>query len=637
MSGTLSLAPVVASAASGVVMLGGMAMLYRDHVRRGLLGATRRQLVLGGILGVAVLLVLHQPLEAAPGLLLNAAILFTGLAGLLAGGWGAIAALAIVLPARLLTDVESLVPGATTMAFIAAPGAGLLAGWIRPRVALTSPWSEVLSGVLLSLPLLAVVGFGATPREVALAETVPLIFAINMAGAVFVGWLGMDVEETTRALEEHRHNLALDPLTGLKNRDALEADIDAEVGAAPAVRPAFALVCLDIDNLKYINNALGFAVGDAVLCSIAQRLSMQCRTGETLYRLTGDKFAVLVASGSTEHLMQRGEAFLDALRRVHPIDDYDLLVTASVGIVVAPSHGRTRAALLENADIGVDQAKAEGRNRVMCFSREMRAALERKLTLTQALQHALVDGDELRIVFQPRLSARDGCVCGAEVLLRWRHPSLGDISPAEFIPLAERAGLVCTLDRLVFDRAGRQLAEWQRRGCRLDLSINVSALSLIAGHAAQDMLERLDRHGVDKRSVEIEVTETENIGDSKTVHANLRQFRAAGIRVALDDFGTGHSSLRYVQALPLSTLKIDRCFVADIDNADGKAVSILASSIALARALDLVIVAEGVETERQREWLIEYNCDQLQGFLLGRPIEADGFERHYLPDRGRQA
>jgi diguanylate cyclase (GGDEF)-like protein len=423
----------------------------------------------------------------------------------------------------------------------------------------------------------------------------------------------------------------IDGLTGVRGRGALIDRIQRYAALPSASEDGrFALICLDLDNLKNINGTLGYTAGDAVLVSTAQRLSALMRDHECLYRIDGDKFIAFVGSQTKAQVLQRSTDLLDALRGAHRVEGYDLLLTASIGVVQAPKHGRDARTLLQSADIAVDAAKSLGRNNVVRFDRGMRAALERRVRLTQALRRALTDGAGLYLVFQPKFSANDSVMRGAEALLRWRHPELGEVSPGEFVPLAEQAGLAYTLDACVFGRVARQLATWAALGATPRICVNLSALTLVVRDAADQLLAIINREGADPRQLDVEVTEHEDIGASAAVTANLQRFRAAGVGIALDDFGTGHSSLRYVQALPLTALKIDRCFITNIDRSDHKSVSILRASIALARELGLLIVAEGVETPSQREWLGRHGCDLLQGFLLERPLDADTFTTRYL-------
>lgn len=456
----------------------------------------------------------------------------------------------------------------------------------------------------------------------------------DSVGRTIAAWMGGVWRRALPAARPPADPQSIDPvdgLTGLYSRAALVDRIERHA-ALPSDHDAarFALICLDLDNLKNINGTLGYTAGDAVLMSMAERLSGLMQADEYLYRIDGDKFIAFVGSETKAQVLQRGTVLLDALRSAHRIEGYDLLLTASVGVVQAPKHGRDARTLLQSADIAVDAAKSLGRNNVVRFDRGMRAALERRVRLTQALRRALTDGAGLYLVFQPKFSARDGRMRGAEALLRWRHPELGEVSPGEFVPLAEQAGLACTLDTCVFDRVAEQLSRWVAIGATPRICVNLSALTLVVRDAADRLLAIIHRQGVDPRQLDVEVTESEDIGASAAVTANLQRFRAAGVGIALDDFGTGHSSLRYVQALPLTALKIDRCFITNIDRSDHKSVSILRATITLARELGLLIVAEGVETASQREWLARHDCDLLQGFLLERPLDADTFTARYL-------
>ena len=393
---------------------------------------------------------------------------------------------------------------------------------------------------------------------------------------------------------------------------------------------SFALISLDLDNFRHINDTLGHKIGDAVLVAIARRLSDSLTPQDMLVRVAGNQFVVMMPSASANEIIQHARQLLSTAAAPLQIEHYVLLLTASIGVVWSPQNGAESRLLLQNAEIAMYRSKYRGRNQVTCFDDNMRTELERQTGLTQALRLALESKRDLRLVFQPQFSLVDRHLTGAEVLLRWRHPQLGDISPAEFVPLAEQAGLSGLLDRFVMEQAAIQQAAWVRAGFSLKLSINLSVLSLRVTGLAKEILALLGKYDIPAQLMEVEVTESVDLEGSSEAMAEILQLRAAGVSIALDDFGTGHSSLSYLQQLPLDIVKIDQSFVRRIQPAEGPGNSILRAIIALAKALHLEIIAEGVETEEQHNWLAAEGCDIAQGYLHGKPVDRLEFEQRYL-------
>lgn len=414
-----------------------------------------------------------------------------------------------------------------------------------------------------------------------------------------------------------------DPLTGLPDRAAFGALVDRALGA-PA--PSGALIRLDLDAFQNVNDSLGQRAGDRVLALVARRLEHALTPGETLARMSGDEFALLTAP---EVASERVERLLDAVRAPFELDGQRLYLTASAGVACCPPDGMTAETLLASADMALNQAKAGGRDRWVAFSPGLRASILRLIDVTQALGRALADR-HLRLVMQPRVDLVRGTLCGAEALLRWSDPDLGDIGPEEFIPLAETAGLIRAVDARVVELLGAVLGRWRRQGGGPPVSFNLSAQSLQGEQFARILQDQFAAAGIRPGEVVIELTETGLVDTVEPIRRNLAALRAAGFATAIDDFGTGYSALSHLQHLPFSELKIDRSFTARLGQGDAAAECIVRAILAMAAALGMRTVAEGVETAAQRDWLVMAGCAEGQGLLFAEPLELAAFEARWL-------
>jgi diguanylate cyclase (GGDEF)-like protein len=424
-----------------------------------------------------------------------------------------------------------------------------------------------------------------------------------------------DRQQAHQRLSWMAHN---DALTGLCNREHFRNSLAAALRPAGTDAPPrpLAVVLFDMDGFKQVNDTLGHAAGDAVLRLFGERLRGELRSVDTVARLGGDEFAVMVCDvdeGTMHGLLQR---LFAALARPCALEGKMVTLRACAGVALAPQDGADVDTLLGHADIALYAAKREGSSRWCFFEQRMHESRHRQAQLAQDLRNA-ADRGELRLEYQPQVDAADGRVCGVEALLRWRHPVHGAVSPAEFVPIAEAVGLMPQLGDWVLVEACRQARLWPSA---LAVSINVSATQLRDRHFLERVVAAVD--GLEPGRIELEVTESALIDDPDTVVQTLNRLREHGLRIALDDFGTGYSALGYLRRFRFDTLKIDRSFVNDLA-ANGESRVIVDTILAMAKALRMAAVAEGVETCEQAELLRERGCATLQGFLISRPLAPE--------------
>lgn len=606
----------------GLVTFAAIVLFYHHYIVLWVRDLATRQITLGGLFGFGTILLMLHSKELSNGLLIDDRVLLMGFAALLAGWRGAITAMLLAISARLLIGGEGVAIGCLTLTI--APLIGLSWRYLVDIIAIRPALHYIGFGFALSLSL-ATLSLFPDHHVQSVLEAVPALILINVTGAVLAGYMELGTEETA----EHRkkiQKLALtDHLTGLDNRFSINQYLSEYLANHKADTDSLGLISIDIDNFRNINGTYGHSVGDRLLVSIANSLQQVLEPKEKLARVEADEFVLLIHSPSKTKIMGRAKQILDVLRRPHEVGPHVIMTTASAGVAWTIKKNIDSHLLLQNSEIAMFQSKKTGRNCCSLFEEGMRIDLERKSRVTHALQQALADGEGLRIVFQPQASLKDGKLTGAEVLLRWHHPELGDVTPAEFIPLAESSGLIRMLDRLVFEMAARQMAEWMEGGFVIHLSINISVLSLLVSGTADELISIFERYNIPTSLVTVEVTESQDLENSAKAMSNIKRLRSGGFSMELDDFGTGHSSLNYLQRLPLTGLKIDRSFVREIENDEGQSKSILRSTIALAKAVNLSIVAEGVETKNQLLWLKEHGCDIAQGYLLDKPLDKEQF------------
>jgi diguanylate cyclase (GGDEF)-like protein len=405
-----------------------------------------------------------------------------------------------------------------------------------------------------------------------------------------------------------------DPLTGLGNRALLLERAEQRIARARRHGRSAAVLFLDLDRFKLVNDSLGHIAGNMLLVEVAERLVDAVRSGDICVRLGADEFAVLLAAGSDAEAA--AERIIEAIESRFEIDGHEVFIGVSVGIAEGLDSAQT---LLRNADLAMDHAKCSGAGRTARFAPSMYAARLSRLGIDTELRHAIERG-ELELYFQPLHHLQSGALNAFESLVRWRHPKRGLVGPAEFIPVAEETGLIVEIDRWVLEEACRHFARWWRHTA-LAITVNVTVRDLQQPHFAEVVRDAIDGRFPPSALV-LEITESAALPDAPQALSALQAVKELGVRVALDDFGTGYSSLLSLSQLPVDVLKVARPFVQGAAPGDEKARGLLAGMLSLGRHLNVLTVAEGIETEEQRDLLIELGCDIGQGYLLGRP--ADG-------------
>lgn len=428
----------------------------------------------------------------------------------------------------------------------------------------------------------------------------------------------------------------VDALTGLPNRRALRERIDRAL-AQRAVRgdEELAVMFVDLDHFKEVNDSLGHDVGDALLGQVAQRLQACMPPGGVVARMGGDEFTVLLAAADAAAAAEQvGRDMLAALSATFDVGGERVYVSASIGVSLAPRDGVEIESLFKHADQALYEAKGAGRNRLRLFTPDLHETVQRRARLAAELRQAL-PSRQFKLVYQPILSLRDPQAPPrkAEALLRWTHPKLGDVSPAQFIPLAETSGLIVDIGDWVFREAAAQVQAWRARGhASFQVAINKSPVQFLSERSQQahpDWVEHLRTLGLPGEALAVEITEGLLLERDEAVAERLRALRAAGLSISLDDFGTGYSSLSYLQHHEIDTVKIDRSFVAGLE-AGGKALALCRAIVTMAHELGMQVVAEGIETEAQMRALQAMGCDWGQGWWFGRGVEAGEFEGKWL-------
>jgi diguanylate cyclase (GGDEF)-like protein len=408
-----------------------------------------------------------------------------------------------------------------------------------------------------------------------------------------------------------------DALTALANRRAFRDDLDLRC-AAPNGPKDFAILLIDLDEFKPVNDTYGHLTGDALLFQVAQRLKGLIRDCDLVARVGGDEFAIIEDGASTvAEAAALATRIVTALSQPFLVDQHTVSIGASIGIALAPEHGADARELLSHADLALYHSKQTGRSRYTVFE----AVLETEADVRRALEvdlRAALDRGQLELHYQPIVDAATAAVVVFEALLRWRHPTRGMIPPMSFIPFAEQSGLIVQIGAWALKQACRDAATWPAHIC---VSVNLSAVQVHAGGIVETVAMTLAETGLAARRLELEVTETLQLGDQPCAREQLLKLRSLGVRIALDDFGTGYASLSYLRRFPFDKLKIDRMFIADI--ADSASLAIVEAVTALARSLDMVTVAEGIETGEHLDRARAAGCVQLQGYLFSKPVPAD--------------
>jgi diguanylate cyclase (GGDEF)-like protein len=428
-------------------------------------------------------------------------------------------------------------------------------------------------------------------------------------------------DAVSRPFRQMRHMLSHDELTGLPNRTAFNDQLNLAVARARQDMPCTVLL-LDLDHFQNVNDTLGHEQGDLLLVAVAQRIRVNLPKAAFMARFSGDEFVILLEDTPVERAKQVGQAVLQAMASEFDIGNDRLGISASIGIVSYPSDGESASVLMRYADLALHRAKSAGRNCLIVFSQDLSEEIQRRVLLEARLKYAL-EHKEFALHYQPKLEILSGRLMGWEALLRWQSPELGAVSPGEFIPVAEQSGLILPIGDWVLREACRQMRAWQEQGLLAGtMAVNLSTRQFRQKDLAEAIRTALRDSGLAPGDLELEITESsimDSLASAATVLAELEEL---GITIAVDDFGTGHSSLSYLKAFSIHSLKIDRSFIRDIPG-DESDTAIVRTIIALARNLGLTVVAEGVETDAQLAYLRTNHCDQVQGYLFSRPQPPD--------------
>ncbi|CAA7616609.1 Signal transduction protein [Candidatus Terasakiella magnetica] len=417
-----------------------------------------------------------------------------------------------------------------------------------------------------------------------------------------------------------------DSLTGLPGRELFVDRVDQAILQASRLGSSVALMMMGLDRFTLVNDALGHGAGDRLLIEVARRLKMCVRETDTAVRLDGDKFALAMVIADMDDSVIVAEKVLNSVKVPFALDGQEVVVTFSIGISVFPMDADSSAQQIKHSEHALHYAKISGRNQYQFFSKDMNRKAKSRLELETRMRRALTN-DEFVVYYQPKVSADHGTIVGAEALIRWIDPERGLISPAEFIPVAEETGQIEAIGSWVLWKSCQQNKQWQEDGLTpLKVSVNVSARQFRSRVLVDTVLDVLERTGLDPKWLELEITESMLMNDVDTAVRKMTALRELGIGLSIDDFGTGYSSLSYLGRFPITTLKIDRAFIADVDT-NPKTAEIARAIIGLSRGLNLEVVAEGAEVAGHIQFLRDHCCDTVQGFYYSRPVPADEFEK----------
>jgi len=462
------------------------------------------------------------------------------------------------------------------------------------------------------------------------------VVARDEAGAaVRIHGTTQDITERKSAEQRIQRLVLYDTLTDLPNRQYFKEQLEHTLVQAAKLQEKVAVLVLDLDRFKRVNDTLGHNVGDQLLVAVGERLTKSLRSVDhvargdeggvtgTLARLGGDEFTIRVANlPEAADAAKLARRLLTGLSQPFVLSGQEIVITASAGIAVYPLDGQDVDTLLQHADSAMYHAKQQGKDNYQFFSPSMNASSLQKLTMENQLRKAIERG-ELMLHYQPKVESCSRRISGVEALIRWRHPDLGMISPAEFIPLAEETGLIVPIGDWVLEQACRQAAAWRAAGLKPgSIAVNMASPNFAQKDFVSKVAATLARERLEAGSIEIELTESILMQDAQAARVTLEALKSHGLQLSIDDFGTGYSSLAYLKRFPIDTLKIDRAFVRDVIQ-NPEDASITSAIIALGGSLGLSVVAEGVETEAQAEFLQKRGCDFMQGYLFSRPVIAD--------------
>ena len=562
-------------------------------------------------------------------------------------------------------DYDPTLFGASLLIAVAASGAAL---WIAYNLRRNAPYVRLKRGAAAVVMGIAIVGMHYTGMAAARfadesfcgaalnglsgkgLDNLVLVTTLAVLGiALLTSLLDARLESRTAVLadsltlanQELTHLALHDMLTGLPNRTLLADRIQQSMQAVNEQGGCFALMFIDLDGFKPVNDAFGHHMGDQLLREVGLRLREDLRSHDTLARIGGDEFVLLVQLNQPDDALRLAERQVGLVNRAFQVAEHELKISASVGIAIYPGNGGNPQELLMNADAAMYHAKGMGKNGYSFFDVSMNTNARKQLQLLQDLRNAVAQ-QQFRLYYQPKFDAVSGIPVGAEALLRWEHPQQGLLLPAMFIELAEKTGLIIPIGEWVLNEACRQMSLWYAQGYEdWRIAVNLSALQFCHAGLVKSVATALQRHQLPANSLTLEITETTAMSDADASMTVLQQLSEMGVDLSIDDFGTGYSSLMYLKRLPANELKIDRGFVRDLEH-DSDDAAIVSAIVALGQALGLRIVAEGVETDVQQNFLTRLGCNSLQGYLLGHPLPADNFmadiqraEEAVAPDKNR--
>jgi len=431
-----------------------------------------------------------------------------------------------------------------------------------------------------------------------------------------------DTEEKLEYLNSY------DSLTGLPNYLMIKNKIDHEIKHSVNYETGFALLFLDLDRFKSINETLGHSLANELLKRIGKRLVSSVRKNDLVGRVTSDEFVILLTSiNKAEDAAKTGKKVQNALSDPFIIEDKEVFITASMGIVVFPDDGIDFDTLVKNGETAVASAKKSGKNNYKFYSSKMDNKSVELFELETALHKAIIN-EEFEVFYQPQINAYNGEIKGAEALIRWNHPEKGLVSPGDFIPLAEETGLIINIGNWVLENALKQLRAWNDKYGTFKVSINISSLQFSQENFEENVINILNRTGVKPENVYFELTESIMLNNLNHILKTIKRLKDFGIKFSIDDFGTGYSSLGYLRKFPIDQIKIDRSFIRDLSN-DYMNAPIVKTIINLADNLEVELVAEGIENDIQKEFLLKHKCSSMQGYLFGRPSSAGDFENFF--------
>jgi diguanylate cyclase (GGDEF)-like protein len=436
-----------------------------------------------------------------------------------------------------------------------------------------------------------------------------------------------DVSAARSMALQMSHSAQHDFLTGLPNRMLVNDRMNQAIAFAVRRAKKVAVLFLDLDGFKHINDSLGHATGDKLLQTVAKRLVACVRNSDTVSRQGGDEFVVLLAEiDHAEDAAITARRMLHDVAESHSIDNHDLHITASIGVSVYPDDGPDAETLIKNADTAMYQAKENGRQSYQFFKPAMNVRAVERQSIEESLRRAL-ERQEFAVHYQPKINLKTGGITGAEALLRWTHPVRGAIPPGQFIPVAEDCGLILSIGKWVLREACRQTRAWADAGLPpTTIAVNISAMEFRSDDFLEGVFAILDETGLSAKSLELELTESVLMKRAESTESVLKKLRSGGVQLAVDDFGTGYSSLSYLRKFPIDSLKIDQSFIRQI-SATPNDTAIVAAVISMGRSLNLRVVAEGVETREEADFLKLHQCDEAQGYYFSRPVVAEQFAK----------